>query len=64
MLSACNNRCMTVQSSSPRGAVKLLILLVVVTAIVVLMLATGWADDKAPPGSKGRVPVTATSDSR
>jgi hypothetical protein len=55
---------MTVQSSSPRGAVKLLILLVVVTAIVVLMLATGWADDKAPPGSKGRVPVTATSDSR
>ena len=50
---------MTVGSSSPRSAVKLLILLAVVVAFVVLLLVTGWADDKAPPGTKGRVPVTS-----
>jgi hypothetical protein len=55
---------MTVPSSSPRGAVKLLVLLAVVAAIIVLVLATGWADDKAPRGSQGRVPVTANPDSR
>jgi hypothetical protein len=32
--------------------------LLVVAAIVVLVLVSGWADDRAPAGSKGRVPVT------
>ena len=49
---------MTVESHSPHRAVGLLILLALFAAIVVLVLATGWADDEAPPGSKGRVPVT------
>jgi hypothetical protein len=58
----CDNRYMT--ESSPSSAVKLLILLAVAAAVVVLMLASGWADDNAPPGSQGRVPVTAVPDSR
>ena len=37
-----------------------IIVVVAVAAIVILMLATGLADDKAPPGSGGRVPVTHT----
>ena len=39
-------------------------MLVVVAAIVALAFVTGWADDRAPAGSKGRVPVTrpATDD--
>ena len=38
----------------------LIIVVVAIAAIVILMLATGLADDKAPPGSGGRVPVTHT----
>ena len=34
--------------------------LVAVAAVVIVMLVTGLADDKAPPGSGGRVPVTHT----
>jgi hypothetical protein len=49
---------MTVEAGSPGRAVKLLTLLALAAAIVVVMLATGWADDTAPPSSKGRVPVT------
>jgi putative effector of murein hydrolase LrgA (UPF0299 family) len=37
---------------------RVVILVVVVAAIVVVMLVTGWADDRARPGSTGRVPVT------
>jgi hypothetical protein len=36
----------------------------VIVAVVVVMVVTGWADDKAPPGSGGRggpVSVTSTS---
>jgi hypothetical protein len=33
---------------------------VVLVALVVLVLATGWANDKAAPGSRGRAPVTTT----
>ena len=37
------------------------VFLVAIVAIVVVMLVTGWADDRAEPGSYGRVPVaTAT----
>jgi hypothetical protein len=38
-----------------------IVFLVAIVAIVVVMLVTGWADDRAEPGSSGRVPVaTAT----
>ena len=44
---------------------RIVILLVAVAAVVAVMLITGWADDKAPPGSGGRVPVpTETPASR
>jgi hypothetical protein len=43
--------------------VRLIILLLAVGAIVAVMFVTGWADDRAKPGSGGRVPVpTATPD--
>ena len=43
---------------------RIIILLVAVGALVAVMLLTGSADDKAKPGSGGRVPVpTATPDS-
>jgi hypothetical protein len=38
-----------------------IVFLVAIVAIVVVILVTGWADDRAEPGSSGRVPVaTAT----
>jgi hypothetical protein len=38
-----------------------IVFLVAIIVIVVVMLVTGWADDRAEPGSSGRVPVaTAT----
>jgi hypothetical protein len=41
---------------------RLLLFVVAVGAVVVVMFVTGWADDKAKPGSRGRVPVpTATA---
>jgi hypothetical protein len=47
------------------NTVRIMILLVAVCAVVIVMLATGWADDKAKPGSGGRVPVpTVTSGGR
>jgi hypothetical protein len=43
---------------------RLIILLVAVCAVVAVLVLTGNADDKAKPGSGGRVPVpTATADS-
>jgi hypothetical protein len=36
---------------------RIVLLLVAVAAVVVVMLVTGSADDKAEPGSGGRVPV-------
>jgi hypothetical protein len=47
------------------NTVRIIILLVAACAVVVAMLVTGWADDKAKPGSGGRVPVpTVTTDGR
>jgi ABC-type transporter Mla subunit MlaD len=44
--------------------VRFIILLAAVCAVVIVLLVTGSADDKAEPGSSGRVPVpTATPDS-
>jgi len=38
--------------------VRILIVLAVVGAILVVVFATGWADDKARPGTQGRTPVS------
>ena len=47
----------------PANTVRIIIVVVAVAAIVAVMFATGIADDKAPPGSGGRVPVTHTGTS-
>jgi hypothetical protein len=44
----------------PANTARIIVVVVAVAAIVILMFATGLADDKAPPGSGGRVPVTHT----
>jgi hypothetical protein len=36
-----------------------LIAIAVVAAVVVVLLVSGWADDKASPGSRGRSTVSA-----
>jgi hypothetical protein len=50
----------------PANTARIIIVVVAVAAVVILIFATGLADDKAPPGSGGRVPVTdtGTDDSR
>jgi hypothetical protein len=40
---------------------RIVLLVVVVAALVTPLLVTGWADDKAPPGTGGRAPVTDTA---
>ena len=46
---------------TPNNMARIAILLVAVVAVVAVIFVAGWADDKAPPGSGGRVPVpTAT----
>ena len=45
----------------PANTARTIILIVAVAATVIVMFVTGWADDKAPPGSGGRVPVTDTA---
>lgn len=49
----------------PANTVRIIIVVVAVAAIVTVLLVTGLADDKAPAGSGGRMPVTdtATNDS-
>jgi hypothetical protein len=39
--------------------IRIVIIAVVVTAMVVAVFVTGWADDRAEPGSRGRGQVTA-----
>ena len=50
----------------PANTIRIVIFVVAVAAIVIVMFVTGWADDKASPGSGGRVPVpeTGAGDSR
>jgi hypothetical protein len=43
------------------AAVRIVLALLAVGAVVIVMLVTGWADDKAKPGSGGRVPVPTVS---
>jgi hypothetical protein len=45
----------------PANITRVIVFAVAVAAVVIVMLVTGSADDKAPPGSAGRVPVTATT---
>jgi hypothetical protein len=44
----------------PANIARIIIGVVAVAAVVIVMLVTGLADDKAPAGSGGRVPVTHT----
>jgi hypothetical protein len=44
----------------PAHITRVIIFAVAVAAVVIVLLVTGSADDKASPGSGGRVPVTAT----
>ena len=39
---------------------RIVVVVVAVAALVMLIFVTGLADDKAPPGSGGRMPVTET----
>ena len=45
----------------PANTVRIIIVVVAVAAVVTVTLVTGLADDKAPAGSGGRVPVTDTA---
>jgi hypothetical protein len=40
---------------------RFIIFLVAVCAVVAVVFLAGWADDKAKPGSGGRVPVPSPS---
>ncbi len=40
------------------AATRVVIFVVAVAAILIVMFVTGWADNKAPPGSTGRGTVT------
>jgi hypothetical protein len=40
--------------------IRALIILAAVAAVAIALVLSGWLDDRAPVGSKGRVPVTAT----
>jgi hypothetical protein len=40
------------------SSVRIIVALVVVAIVVILIFVTGWADDRARPGSTGRGKVT------
>ena len=40
---------------------RILLVVLVVAAILIVVFATGWADDRAKPGSTGRAPVSSTA---
>ena len=40
---------------------RILLAVLVVVAVLIIVFATGWADDRAKPGSKGRAPVSTTA---
>jgi hypothetical protein len=41
--------------------IRILLAVLLVVAIVIVVFASGWADDRAKPGSTGRAPVTSTA---
>jgi hypothetical protein len=45
----------------PANSTRVIIFAVAVAAVVIVLLVSGSADDKASPGSGGRVPVTFPS---
>jgi hypothetical protein len=38
-----------------------ILVVALVAAILIAVFASGWADDRAKPGSTGRAPVSATA---
>jgi hypothetical protein len=48
---------------APGHIARIIIFVVAVAAVVILIFVTGTADEKAAPGSGGRVPVTSPSTS-
>jgi hypothetical protein len=42
-------------------AARVAIAVLVIAALVVAVVASGWLDDRAPAGSRGRVPVGSTA---
>jgi UDP-N-acetylmuramyl pentapeptide phosphotransferase/UDP-N-acetylglucosamine-1-phosphate transferase len=40
---------------------RILVAVLLVVAVLIVVFATGWADDRAKPGSKGRAPVSTTA---
>jgi hypothetical protein len=43
------------------NTLRIMLFVAAVIAVVAVVFITGWAYDKAPPGSRGRVPVTYSS---
>jgi hypothetical protein len=41
--------------------IRILLAVLLVVAILIVVFASGWADDKAKPGSSGRAPVSSTA---
>jgi hypothetical protein len=41
--------------------IRILLAVLLVVAILIVVFATGWADDRAEPGSTGRAPVSSTA---
>jgi hypothetical protein len=40
---------------------RILLVVALVAAVLIVAFASGWADDKARPGSTGRAPVSSTA---
>jgi UDP-N-acetylmuramyl pentapeptide phosphotransferase/UDP-N-acetylglucosamine-1-phosphate transferase len=40
---------------------RVIIAILVVVAVLIVVFATGWADDRAKPGSRGRAPVSTAA---
>jgi hypothetical protein len=41
--------------------IRILLAVLLVVAILIVAFASGWADDRAKPGSTGRAPVSSTA---
>jgi hypothetical protein len=41
--------------------IRILLVVLLIVALLVVVFATGWADDRAKPGSTGRAPVSSTA---
>ena len=43
---------------------RIIVIIAVVAALAIWVLTSGWLDDRARPGTTGRVPVTAPADNQ